>query len=383
MVYNIHPTPPILFGYGASEQVGVKLKEMGCKKVLLVNGSVIKRTGIADKILGLINKEGIEVVPYDKVVPDPPAEVVEEGAAFAKAQGIDGIVAIGGGSALDAAKAINVLLGNPSPITQYFDKSIPLKPGKTMVLIPTTAGTGSEVNAISVVSDTEKDIKSGVIGIPCVASLAIVDPIFTVGLPSGLTAATGIDAFSHGIEALTSIAANPVSDILAERVIKLVYENLPKAIKEPDNKEYRSNLSLAAMIAGIAFNDAPPQLGHAIAHTLGAVFHKNHGELCSVAQPIVVEYIADKSPAKIKIIASAMGVDVEGLDPVKAGEKVADAIREFTKSVGLPVMKDIGIDKNEIEKIAPQVLKDDCAHFIPKEIDVDTVVKLLHKTYEL
>ena len=383
MIYNIHPTPPILFGYGASEQVGAKLKEMGCKKVLVVHGSVIKRTGIADKILGLIQKEGIETVPYDKVVPDPPAEVVEEGAAFAKAQGIDGIVAIGGGSALDAAKAINVLLGNPSPVTQYFDKSIPLKPGKTLVLIPTTAGTGSEVNAISVVSDTEKDIKSGVIGAPCVASLAIVDPIYTVGLPAHLTAVTGIDAFSHGIEALTSVAANPVSGILAERTIRLVYENLPKAIKDPDNKEIRSKLSLAAMIAGIAFNDAPPQLGHAIAHTLGAIFHKNHGELCSVAQPIVVEYVADQAPDKIKIIASAIGVDIEGLAPVEAGEKVADAIREFTKSIGLPVMKDLDIDISEIEKVAPKVLNDDCAHFIPKEIDADTVLKLLKKTYEL
>ena len=162
-----------------------------------------------------------------------PAAMIEEGAVLAKAEGVDAIVGIGGGSALDAAKGINVLLGNPSPIIQYFDKSIPLKPGKVLVLIPTTAGTGSEANAISVVSDTEANIKSGVIGAPCVASLAIVDPGFTLGLPAEITAITGMDAFAHGVEALTSIAANPVSAILAERVSSWFMKTFPRRCRIP------------------------------------------------------------------------------------------------------------------------------------------------------
>ena len=383
MIYDIKPTPPILFGYGASEQTGVKVKELGCKKVLVVHGKVIKRTGIADKIIGSLEREGLEVIAFDKVTPDPPAAMIEEGAALAKSEGVDAIVGLGGGSALDAAKGINVLMGNPSPIIQYFDKSIPLKPGKVLVLIPTTAGTGSEANAISVVSDTDANIKSGVIGPPCVASLAIVDPTFTVGLPAEITAITGMDAFAHGVEALTSIAANPVSDILAERVIKLVYENLPKAVQDPDDREARANLSLAAMIAGMAFNDAPPQLGHAIAHTLGAVYHVSHGILCSIALPVVIEYIADAAPDKLKIAAGAMGVKVDGLSAAETGKVLADTVREFTKNLGLPVMKSLNIAKESLEAVAPQVLKDDCAFFIPKETDAATVLKLLHQTYLL
>ncbi|MDW7739293.1 MAG: iron-containing alcohol dehydrogenase [Bacillota bacterium] len=383
MIYNINPTPPIMFGHGASEQVGVKVKELGCKKVLVVHGKVIKKSGIADRIISLINKEGIQTVAYDKVMPDPPASMIEEGAAFAKAEEIDSIVGVGGGSALDAAKGINVLLGNPSPIIRYFDKSIPLKPGKTMILIPTTAGTGSEANAISVVTDTDADKKSGVIGAPCVASLAIVDPGFTVGLPAELTVVTGIDAFSHGVEALTSALANPVSDILSERVISLVYNNLPAALMDPSNPEIRSNLSLAAMIAGIAFNDAPPQLGHAIAHTLGAYFHVSHGTLCAIALPEVVEYVADAVPEKVKIAGKAMGINVDEISPEDLGKVVANEIRVFTKKLGLPIMKDLNISKDELARMAPEVLHDDCGNFIPKETDPETVLNILYKTYDL
>ncbi len=382
MIYDIKPTPPVMFGYDSTEQTGEKVKEMGCSKVMVVFDEAMKKLGYADKIIGLIKKEAIETILFDQVIPDPPSTIVEEGAQIAKEKNVDGIVAIGGGSVLDAAKGINVLINNDSPIVQYFDKSIPLKPGKTLVLIPTTAGTGSEANAISVITDSKTGVKSGVIGIPCVASLAIVDPIFTVGLPNELTAITGIDAFSHGVEALTSALANPVSDILAEKVIGLVYQNLPIAMADPLNRDARGNLSLAAMIAGMAFNDAPPQLGHAIAHTLGAYFHVPHGILCSIALPEAVEYVADTLPEKIKTVGRAIGINMDKVKEEDIGKVVADKIRLFSDDLGLPLMKDLKIDKEEMAKIAPEVLNDDCGHFIPKETDAETVKKILDKTFE-
>lgn len=382
MIHEIQGTPPILFGAGSSEKTGEKVKELGCKKVLCVFGKNVKKTGFADRIMDLIKEEGIDIVTYNEVVPDPPDDMIEKGAAFAKSEKVDGIIGIGGGSAMDTTKAINTLLGNPSPITRYLDKSIPLKPGIKMILIPTTAGTGSEVNAISVITDTANEKKGGVIGAPCVASVAIVDPKFTFGLPSEITAITGMDALAHGVEALTSAAANPVSDILAERTIELVYNNLPRAIEDPDDETARTNLSLAAMIAGIAFNSAPPQLGHAIAHTLGAFYHISHGTLCSVGTPEAVEFVADVMPDKIKTIGKAMDVDVESSSPAELGKVVADRIRKFARNIGLQPFSELSVNKDQFDRVAERVLEDDCAYFVPKKIDANQVREILDKAYE-
>lgn len=383
MVFNISSPPPVLFGAGASEQTGVKVKELGCKKVLCVHGKVIKQTGIADKIIANLTGAGIEVVPFAEVEPDPPEEIITRGAALAQEEQIDGIVGIGGGSALDTAKGINVLLGNPPPITRYYDKSIELKPGKVLVLLPTTAGTGSEANAVSVVTDTKNNKKGGVIGASCVASLAIVDPQFTAGLSPRMTAITGMDTFAHGVESMTSALNNPYADILDEKVITLVTRYLPAAVKNGADMTARSNLSLASLIAGMAFNDTILHLGHAIAHTMGAIFHIPHGVACAVALPEVIEYMVDLFPEKVKFVGAALGLDLAGKSIAETGRVVAGGIREFARILGLPGMKELNIERRSLQKVAAAALDDDCAHFLPRETTPEEILKMLEHAYDL
>ncbi|NLM52357.1 MAG: iron-containing alcohol dehydrogenase [Firmicutes bacterium] len=382
MVFTLNSTPKIVFGSGASQQTGEKVKELGCKKVLVVHGQFIKKSGIADKVVDTLLKEGIEVVRFEEVEPDPPDVIVERGADLAKKENVDGIIGIGGGSAQDTAKAINVLLGNPSPITRYLDKSIKMNPGKKLILLPTTAGTGSEANSVSVITDTKRGVKGGVIGPPCLPDLAIIDPDFTLGLSPKSTAITGMDTFAHGVESMTTILANPMGDMLAEKVISLVYKYLPIAVKDGSNLEARTNLSFAATIAGMAFENTVLHLGHSIAHSMGAICHISHGIACAIATPYVIEYISDVMPDKIKVMARAMELDVEGKSPEEAGKIVADAVRALSKEIGIPTMKELGIEKDVLEKVAEQATKDDTYPFIPKETPKETILELLHRAYE-
>mgnify|MGYP000872410384 CR=1 FL=1 len=384
MIYSFSKVSPVpvLFGDGASEQTGVKLKELGVTKVVLVTDQGVK--SIAEKIVDNIKKEGIKVVLYDKVLSDPPDYIIEECAALAKEENVDGVVGVGGGSSLDAAKLVNALLGNPSPITRYFDKSIALKPGKVLVLLPTTSGTGSEVTGHGVVTESKTQFKGGVGGPPCNATLAIVDPLLTVGMPPAVTAGTGMDALAHAAEAVTSRFANPVSETVAEKVIALVKRYLPRAVKNGNDLEARNKMSLAAMMGGIAFSDALPHLPHAVSHALIAVAPVPHGVGCALALPEVIEIQAEYMPEQMKVIGAALGLQLDDVSGSQIGKKVADAIRELNKEVGITkTLKDFGVKQSDLEEIVPRVLKDDCAFHVPEEIPVneEMVLKILNNLY--
>ena len=243
---------PVLFGCGTSKLTGEKAKELGCKKVLYVAGKGVKAAGIADKIADSLRAAGIDMAWYDGVVPDPPDYVVEEAAAFGRAEEVDGIVALGGGSAMDIGKAVRVLLTYPSPVSLYYCSydTPPLDETKMkpLILLPTTAGTGSETSPGAVVTDSTTKIKNLVnVGI----NLGIVDPELTVGLPPTITANTGIDALSHAVEALTSIQPNRFSEVLGKEVISLISKYLPIAYRDGSNIEAREAMSFAATLATI------------------------------------------------------------------------------------------------------------------------------------
>lgn len=382
MVFSITRTSPVLFGAGAVEQTGARVRELGCRKVICITDGGIKNAGIADGAVNSLKAAGVEVVEYCEITPDPADRLIEECAAAARSEEVDGVVAVGGGSVMDAAKGVNVLLTNPPPISQYYGVNVPQRAGRALVLLPTTAGTGSEVTCISVVTDSRNNKKVGVIGANCMATLAIVDPALTVKMPPSLTAATGMDVLSHAAEALTSAEANPVSDILAEKAIALTARYLPTAVADGSDMDARMNMSLASMIAGIAFNDAKPHLGHAIAHTIGARFHIPHGIACALALPGAIEYVADAVPDRVKRIGRAMGLKIEDHLPVQeAAKEVANAIRALNAGLGIPAMKDLNIEESTLDSLAPDVLGDDCAVFVPKETTPDTVAALLRALY--
>ena len=384
MPFSINHLTPVLFGEGVSKETGKKLKEYGIGKILCVYDKGIKKAGVADRIIANIKAEGIDVVEFDGVLPDPPVETVDEGGELARKENVDGVLGIGGGSSLDTAKSINALLGNPGSIKDYIGLDISQQPGKSVFAIPTTSGTGSEVTAVSVITNKEQGLKQGIGGPNCTPKLAIVDPELTLGLPPSLTASTGMDAFSHAIEAYTSTMHNPMSDLLALEAVSLIVKYLPIAVADGSNIEARSKMSFASMIAGMSFNDSFPHLGHAIAHAIGAKFHVPHGVGCGLAAPTVLEYLSDVLPDRIRTIGNAMGLQLkDDLSSEELGIATADAVRKLNKDIGLPHMSELGFSKYDLPGIAADAPRDGCWSIIPKETGAEEVLKLIEKEFSL
>jgi alcohol dehydrogenase len=384
MTYGINHLTPVIFGENSSSETGAKLKQLGCKKVLCVFDKGVKGAGIVDKIIDSIQAQGIKCISFGGVVADPPDYVIEEGAEIGRKEHVDGVVGIGGGSSMDAAKMINLLLGNPSPINQYMGPGASPKPGKVLVLLPTTSGTGSEVTPIAVLTDSKQHKKGGVVGPVCRATMAIIDPVLTAGMPASVTADTGMDAFSHAAEAITSGSANPMSDLLASKAVALVTEYLPRAVKNGADMEARTNLSFAAMTAGFAFPDALTHYGHAIGHTFGALFHVPHGNACAIAIPEVMEFVADVVPEKVKLVGVSMGLSFKGTQsPTEIGAKVAAAIRKLNKEIGVKTLKNYKIPEPAMADVAKMALSDDCAGFGPKSATYDEILKMCRSAYTI
>lgn len=384
MQFNINHLTPVLFGEGVSQQTGSTLKDHGVNKVFCVYDKGLKATGIPDRIIKNIKDNDIEVVEYDCVLPDPPVEAVDDAGEAAKKEKVDAVLGIGGGSSLDTAKAVNVLLGNPGSIKNYLKMDVNQAPGKFLYAIPTNAGTGSEVTGIAVISDKEAGMKMGVAGPNCTARLAIIDPELMLCLPPGLTASSGMDAFSHAIEAYTSAMNNPMSDILALKAISIIVKYLPVAVKDGSNIKARSKLSFASMIAGMSFNNSPPHLGHAIAHSLGVLHNVPHGVGCGLSVPSVVEYLSDVVPERIRDIGAAMGLSLEeDLNSENTGVFVADAIRNMNREIGLPKFSSLSVTEDDLLKIAQEATRDLCWFLIPKSTSEEDTLKLIQNEYFL
>ena len=333
MITSYEVYVPVVMGSGASLRTGLKVRELGCKKVLVVYDKGLKAIGIADTIVENIQNAGIKTICYDGVIPDPTDTLIEEAAEIARKEEVDGIVAVGGGSAIDSAKGINVLMNNAPPIMKYFGVQKNLKPGIPMIFIPTTSGTGSEVTNMCVVSCTSLDKKDTVVSPVCLGTLAIIDPDLTLGLPPNMTAATGVDALAHALEALTGGHANPLSDALAREAIRAIAKWLPIAYRDGANLEAREQMILASMFAGMAFTNGFVHLGHSIGHTLGAHFHIPHGIACAVTLPEVIEYAAKTEYKKVRMICECLGAEVvRDATPEEIGATARKAIRSLMKA---------------------------------------------------
>ena len=383
MITSYEVFVPSIMGSGASLRTGLKVRELGCKKVLVVYDKGLKAVGIADTIVENLENAGIKTVCFDGVLPDPPDTMVEEAAEMARNEAIDGIVALGGGSAIDTAKGINVLMNNTPPILKYFGVQKNLKPGVPMVFIPTTSGTGSEVTNMCVISCTSRGNKDSVVSPICVGTLAIIDPDLTLGLPPSMTAATGVDALAHAVESLTGAHSNPLSDALARDAIRLITKWLPIAYRDGSNLEAREHMILASMFAGMAFTNALVHLGHSIGHTLGAQFHLPHGIACAVTLPEVIEYAAKTEYKKVAMICDCMGADVpENATPEEIGAIARQALRSLIKSIGISNIKDLGIPLEAVLKVAPLITADTGFALVPYRITAAKVAELLKSAYD-
>ncbi len=369
------------FGPGISKKLGSILKERGHKKVLLIYDKGIKAVGIPGPIAEAINAAGIETLDYDEVQADPYVSSINRAGEFALAGGVDGIVAIGGGSSMDTAKAVNVLMTNPGPINRYLIPTPePSVPGLPLYTIPTTAGTGAEVTPLGIlITDEEPHLKTGVVGPATTPTMALIDPELMTGLPAKVTASTGGDALAHAIEGVSHINENPGSDLFGYDAIRRIAKWLPVAVKDPTNIEARTEMAYAATFAGVSFINSGCQLGHAIGHNVGSVWGYPHGVSCATALPEVTRWLAGPKPDKIRKVVEAMGVEIpEGAD---IGELARKTIRGLLDEVGIGGLKSIGFPEEDLDRLADLGMADTVMPGTPGNMTKDQLLQLLKDAY--
>lgn len=369
------------FGEGVSNKLGEIAAGMGAKSAFVVYDKGVKAAGIVDGLIASLNQAGILTTEYDGVVPNPHDTLIEEAAARARLANADIVVAIGGGSAIDAAKAINILLTNPSPISAYEGVNKVSVPTRPLIAIPTTSGTASEVTAFSVVTDTVRTKKMVIAGQFVGATVALADPLLTVGMPKAVTAATGMDALTHAIEAYVSRAAMPPTDVMAREAISLISRNLAKAFDDGKDVAARSAMLLGSMMAGFAFNSAILGLTHSIAHPLSAHFDLPHGVANAIGLPFVMEFNAQAVPGRFRDIAVAMGIDTQGLSDEQAARAAVKYVKTLNRALMIPTLSECAIPKDSFERLAEDALAEASTFFNPREASKQDVLAMLESAY--
>ena len=376
MKYMFHAPAVVTFAEGARFTIGDTLTKWGVRgTVLLVHGKNVKAAGLVDDIEAGIKGAGYKTVVFDKVLPDAPVEVIREGVEFAKKHAVEAVIAIGGGSGMDIAKAIAVMMSNEGDILNYVGMDVvPNRRNVLFVAVPTTCGTGSEMTDGGVVYDTASAHKLPFWDAFAGPDIAILDPFMLKELPKHLIAQTALDAFAHSVEALTSIAANPISDAVALGAIELIAKYVPVAFTEEENKEALEMLLTASTMAGMAFNRSSVHAGHVIAHAVGAVAHIHHGAACALAMPLVLKEQALAVPDKVIRIAAAMGFKLdESLTPEEIGDQVADYVRKFNASLNINTFGQYGIKIEQIDKILQYISEDMMMQVASRPITQDTI----------
>ena len=314
--------------------------------MLVCGKGSLRKSGVLDIIVSSLEKAGVSCAVYDRVSSDPTTSDVDEGAAFAKENGCDVIVAAGGGSPLDAAKGIGML------VTDY-EKAAPDKESLPIIAIPTTAGTGSEATRYSVITDTDRNIKMLLSTDGIIPKVAILDFAITKSLPSFMTAATGMDALTHAIESYINVNASPMTKMYSLEAIRLISKSLIPAVLDGRNEQAREDMLLAALYAGIAICSAPTALVHSMSRPLGAWFHIPHGLANAMLLSSVMEYNRPSCPEKFRGIAIAMGENVEGLSVREASIVAVEAIAAIADETGLPkLLSSQGVTEDKIPTLA-------------------------------
>jgi alcohol dehydrogenase class IV len=381
----------LLFGRGKTGETGAELRKLGCKKALVVYDKGVEAAGIAGKVIAAIEAAGIAAVRFGDVLADPPDWSVEAAGALGAAEGVDCVVGVGGGSSLDTAKAAKLLITNPPPLKQYYGRDgVVTKPSVPLIVIPTTAGTGSECTPGGVITDTERGIKTNIAGVGCSVTLGIVDPELTYGLPKSVTASTGMDALCHCIESYTSARANPFSEVAGREGIRLIAKYLARACEDGGDEEAREGMMLASSLGGIAMSGALCHLSHDIGRSLGAKFHVPHGNGCAACLPQVLQAVAPVRAQQAAYFAECFGARLpSGTSAEEIGRAAYDAARGLMARIGLPNMRQLGLDRAELLAAVPDEVVMQCemaakAGFVtsPVAVTKDLIADIVARAYD-
>jgi len=352
-------TPASYTGWGCLNQLLPEVERLKATNILIVTDPFLKELGLTDKIEQPLLAKGYATTIYTDIAPEPPLAIGEKLVDFTRTYHFDLVIGLGGGSALDLAKLAAVLAVHDGKVADYLNltgtKTLEQK-GLPKILIPTTSGTGSEVTNISVLSlETTKDV---VTHDYLLADIAIVDPELTISLPPKITAATGVDALTHAIEAYVSINANEVTDALALQAIRLISGSIRTAVQEGQNKQARSDMSYGSYLAGLAFFNAGVAGVHALAYPLGGQFHIAHGDSNAVLLPYVMGYIRQSCEKRMKDILDAMGISSVYLSQEEASYKCVDALQQLVQDVNIPsTLKGFNIREEALEQLTDDATK--------------------------
>ena len=372
----------ILYGTGSLQGIGPELQEMGIRHVLLMTDRGVRRAGVVDGIARIMESLGIDVTWFDEVEPNPRDSTVERAAGVAREVSAGGLVAVGGGSVIDAAKAAGILVTSGGRLRDYEGRGRVPRPIPPLIAVPTTAGTGSEVTFSSVITDTAQRYKFSINSPLATARLAVLDPVLTVSMPSSITASTGMDALTHAIEALTCAKANPVSNALALSAIELISKYLRTATHEGGNLEARSGMLMGSLLAGMAFANADVAGVHCMAEALGGTYDTPHGVANSIFLPYVMEFNLPAAADKLALVASAMGEDVAGLAPAEAAKRSVEAVRALSSEVGIPRFGDLGIDPDDLDELARLAAANGSAGSNPRPVNERVFGDLFRKALQ-
>lgn len=346
----------IISGSGALNMAETVLEGLG-KKALIVTDKVMIQLGNCAKVEAALKNQGVEYAIYSEIVGEPTDTMIENGLKLYKEEGCDFLVALGGGSPIDSMKAIGSLVINGGNISDYMGKVIDVEM-PPMVAIPTTAGTGSEATQFTIITDTKKNIKMLLKGKVLMPSLAIIDPQFTMTAPPKITAATGLDALCHAVEAYTSRKAQTLSDTFAMSAVKRIFKYLPAAFKDGSNEEARVQMSVAALEAGIAFNNASVTIIHGMSRPIGALFHVAHGLSNAMLLKECLTFALEGAYDRFAELGRAVGVAADSDSDKEASEKFLAAVDAITKELETPTLAEFGIDKDEFFKVIDKMAFD-------------------------
>jgi len=370
----------IIFGVNTAEKVGQEALEMGLSNILVVTDEGFSKVPIFERIIGRISDAGISCRVFNKLKGEPDTEIVEEGAASIREAETDGILGIGGGSSMDLAKALSVLGTNKGRVDEYMGVNLVREPPLPLIVMPTTAGSGSEVTRVAVLTDHKKNLKDAIVSNLIPPKAAILDPGFLATLPSRVIAETGIDALSHAIEAFYSLGSNPISDILAKDAIRRISSNLRALVANPQNLAAAGNMALGSMLAGAAFLNTGVGNVHALAHSLGAHYHISHALSVAVLLPYVMEHNLNACMERFVEMAAAMGTTVEGLPLREAARKAVEEIRCLLADVGIPKkMSELQVTDVHFKEMAAEAAKSVPALSNPRRCTVEELVDVYQK----
>ncbi|WP_413493140.1 L-threonine dehydrogenase [Shewanella baltica] len=357
-----------VLGQGAVDDAIGDIKTLGFKHALIVTDKPLVKIGLVGEVAEKLGQNGITSTIYDGVQPNPTVTNVEAGLALLKANNCDFVISLGGGSPHDCAKGIALVATNGGSIKDYEGLDQSAKPQLPLVAINTTAGTASEMTRFCIITDEARHIKMAIVDKHTTPLLSVNDPELMLKKPASLTAATGMDALTHAVEAYVSIAANPITDACAIKAMELIQANLVNAVENGQDINAREQMAYAQFLAGMAFNNASLGYVHSMAHQLGGFYDLPHGVCNALLLPHVQEYNAQVVPARLKDIAKAMGVDVSGMTDEQGASAAIAAIKKLSVAVKIPEnLTLLGVKAEDIPTLADNALKDACGFTNPKQ----------------